>query len=123
MKEAAAKALNDAADKLEKQIKQNMDKQGIKNRTGNLRGSLTYNKATPKRLNVMIKSEVFVKAPRRPGLRNPAMKNRYKYGVPYGRLIEFSPRINRPFFYTAWYSQRSMIKENVMEAIQNAWSR
>lgn len=122
VKVAAAEALNEAAAQLETRIRENMAKQGIQERSGNLRASLKATKATPKRLKVLLKSEVFAKTPRRPGLYNPRMKGRYKWGVPYGRILEFSPRINKPFFYAAWYAERSKIKEEVMEKIGNAWS-
>ena len=122
VKKAAADALNKAADEMEMQIRENMNAQNIQVRTGKLRASLKATKATPKKLNVLIKSEVFAKSPKRPGSRNPRMKGRYKYGVPYGRLLEFSPRINKPFFYTAWYKKRQQIKQEIMETIGNAWS-
>lgn len=122
VRQAAADALNEAADELQDEIRNNMAKRGIKERTGRLRGSLTANKATTKRLNIVLKSEVYVKAPKRPGSRNPAMRNRYKWGVPYGRILEFSPRINKPFFYSAWYKKRTAIKESVIRAIGEAWN-
>ena len=122
VRQAAADALNKAASELESTIEANMNKQGIRNLTGNLRASVKSTKATPKRMNVVIKSEVYKPAPKRPGSRNPAMRGRYKYGVPYGRIIEFSPRINKPFFYTAWYRKRAEIKESVIRAIGDAWS-
>lgn len=122
VKEAAAKALNESAEKLEAQIKANMDKQGIKIGEGNLLASLKATKATPKNLKILIKSEVYAPVPKNPGSRNPRMKGRYKYGVPYGRILEFSPHYEKPFFYTAWYKMRNDIKDEVMEKIGNAWS-
>lgn len=122
VRKAAADALNEAAKEVTQGIRQNMAAQGIKQRTGKLVGSIKTTKATEKRPAVKISSEVFAKAPKRPGLRNPAMKNRYKYGVPYGRIIEFSPRINKPFFYTAWYEKRKRIKDEVIQKISEAWS-
>jgi hypothetical protein len=123
VRKAAAEALNKAADELKQEIKNNMARQGIQERTGNLIGSIKATKATPDKLIVNITSEVYAKAPKRPGLRNPAMKGRYKYGVPYGRIIEFSPRINKPFFFTAWYLKRKYIKEDIIEAIGEAWNK
>jgi len=122
VRKAAADALNEAAEQVQQQIESNMDAQGIQNRTGQLRRSIKVTKATPKRLSCRISSEVFVAAPKKPGSRNPAMRGRYKYGVPYGRLIEFSPRINKPFFYKAWYKLRNRVKNEVMEAIGDAWN-
>lgn len=122
VKQAAADALNKAAEELENQIKANMASQGIQERTGALIGSVKYSRATPKKLRVLLKSEVFAKEPKEPGKRNPAMKGRYKHGVPYGRIIEFSPHINKPFFYTAWYNKRAQIKKQVIEAIGKEWS-
>lgn len=99
-----------------------MTAQGIQERTGKLVGSVKTTTATAKSPSVEISSEVFKPAPKRPGSRNPRMKGRYRYGVPYGRIIEFSPRINKPFFYTAWYKKRSRIKQDVIEKISEAWS-
>ena len=130
VRRAAADALNEAAEKLERQIKQNMADQGIQEDTGELRGSIKFNEATPKKLAIVIKSEVYAPMPKEPGKYNPAMKGRYQNGVPYGRIIEFGVRkdkdgkeIRKPFFYTAWYKQRDDIKEAVMEAIGEAWSK
>lgn len=123
VRKAAAEALNKAAEELKQEIKNNMASQGIQERTGNLVGSVKASQATDKKLIVKITSEVYAKAPKEPGKRNPAMRGRYKYGVPYGRLIEFSPRINKPFFYTAWYAKRKQIKEDIIEAIGKAWNK
>ena len=122
--EAAVQALNDSAKLLEQDIKANMDARGIQSRTEALRGSVKATKATPKRLSVTVKSEVYKPAPRRPGSRNPRMVGRYKKGVPYGRILEFSPRYRKynGFFYKAWYKDRQRIKNDVMEAVGNAWS-
>ena len=122
VRKAAADAINKAVDELESQVKENMAQQGIKQRTGKLVGSVKSTVASSKKLSAVVSSEVFAKAPKRPGLRNPAMRGRYRYGVPYGRIIEFSPRINKPFFYTAWYKHRKKIKEDVIRAIGDAWS-
>lgn len=123
VRQAAADALNEAAEDLENRIRANMQAQGIVERTGALRTSLKATKATAKRPKTIIKSEVFVPAPRRPGSRNPKMKGRYKYGVPYGRVIEFSPRIKKPFFYTAWYEKRRSVREMVINKVSEAWSK
>ena len=123
VRKAAAEALNKAAEELKQEIKNNMASQGIQERTGNLVGSVKASQATDNKLIVKITSEVYAKAPKRPGLTNPAMKGRNRYGTPYGRIIEFSPRINKPFFYTAWYAKRKQIKEDIIEAIGKAWNK
>lgn len=130
VREAAANALNETAEGLISKIKDNMNAQGIREKTGNLRGSIKSTKATAKSPTVRIESEVFARnpktgeiaIPKNPGSRNPAMKGRYKDGVPYGRLIEFSPRINKPFFYTAWYQEKARIREDIINVIGKAWS-
>lgn len=122
VRQAAADALNEAAKEITQGIRENMTAQGIQERTGKLVGSIKTTTATAKSPSVKISSEVFKPAPKRPGSRNPRMKGRYKYGVPYGRIIEFSPRINKPFFYTAWYKKRNRIKQDVIEKISEAWS-
>ena len=132
VKIAAARALNEAAEQLEKDIRANMTAVGIRDRTGRLRGSIELTKATPKKLSVRVKSEVYSINPRtgqkaivkRPGLRNPAMRGRYKNGVPYGRILEFSPRFSKynGFFYGAYYKNKNRIKNEIMEKIGNAWN-
>lgn len=129
VRQAAADALNQAADELEKEMRSNMEKQGIKERTGELKASFKITKATPEKIMVLVNSEVYAKdksgkkyKPKNPGRDNPDMKNRYRYGVPYGRILEFSPKKSKPFFYTAWYELKKNIKEEVMEKIGNAWA-
>ena len=133
VKKAAADVLNEEAQKIENQMLENMNKQGIQERSGNLRRSLKFTEATPEKPYALIKSEVYAVyetgkkkgqkvVVKQPGKRNPAMKGRYRYGVPYGRLLEFSPRLNKPFFYTAWYNTRKETRERIMEKIGNAWS-
>ena len=121
VKQAAADALNQAGAELKAEVKANMDKQHIKEDTGKLLASIDFTKADKDHLYVLLKSEVYAKIPKNPGRDNPAMKGRYKKGVPYGRIIEFG-RINKPFFYTAWYDKRKEIREQIMEKIGNAWS-
>lgn len=123
VRKAAADALNEAAKELTEQIKNNMAAQGIQQRTGKLAGSIEATIATAKKPVVIVSSEVYAPAPKQPGKENPAMKGRYKNGVPYGRIIEFSPRIKKPFFYTAWYKKRRQIKEDVIKAIGEAWAK
>ena len=39
-------------------------------------------------------------------------------GVFYGRIVEFSPRINRPFLYPAMDSKRKAVREHITEAVR-----
>lgn len=126
VREAAAKALNEAAEEMKKQIVSNMAARGIESRTGNLVGSVKFSHATAKRPSVKIVSEVFnTRLPKKPGARNPRMAGRYpSQGVPYGRILEFSPKFRKynGFFYKAWYDKRKAIRERVIAEIGNAWS-
>ena len=122
VRQAAADALNEAAEQVENRIRANMQAQGIQEKTGKLRASLKSKKATAKSPSTVIRSEVYVQAPKRPGSRNPRMKGRYRYGVPYGRIIEFSPRINK-LFYSAWYSTRNAVRSRIVDKISEAWSK
>lgn len=126
VREACAEALNEASKELQQQILTNMASQGIQNRTGRLRGSIDANLATADKPVVVIKSEVYAHMPKRPNKNRRLWgKSPIKYGkrgVPYGRLIEFSPRINRPFFWTAWYKHKKRVKEDIIKAIGEAWS-
>lgn len=44
-------------------------------------------------------------------------------GVYYGRLVEFSPRINRPFLYPAMDAKRQAVREHIAEAVREALKR
>lgn len=121
VKKAAVQALNEASEKVQGAIKSNMTSVGIQERTGELRGSIKVLPATEKNFKAVISSEVFKPAPKNPGSRNKAMKSRYKFGAPYGRIIEFSPRINKPFFYTAWYRERKRITDEIIKKVGEAW--
>ena len=122
VKQAAVESINAAADELESAIKGNMDKAGIKEDTGALRGRIKVRRATVKSLDATIKSEVYAPLPKKPGARNPDI-NYPAEGVPYGRLIEFSPRINKPFFYTAWYEKRQKIYADIADSIHKAGNK
>lgn len=121
VRKAAADALNEAAKELKQEVLDNMVEQGIQNRTGGLWGSVEAQLATPEDAFAQIKSEVFKPAPKEPGKYNPAMRGRYEFGAPYGRLLEFG-KFQKPFFYTAWYEMRNDIKDDVTGAIGDAWS-
>lgn len=130
VRQAAADALNEAADEIKQQMLANMSAQGITDKTGRLRASVEYDYATAKRPRVLIKSEAVVDAPvlDKQGSINPGMKGRYTAGAsfdqaPYGRFIEFSPRIRKPWFYTAWYDKMNSAKEKVIQAISKAWAK
>lgn len=126
VRQAAADALNEAADEIKQQMVSNLVAQGITNRTGTLYSSIEFDPATAKRPRVLIKSEASVDAPPmdRQGIINPAMKGRYTDDkVPYGRLIEFSPRIKKPFFYKAWYDKMNQVKDDIINRIGKAWAK
>lgn len=44
-------------------------------------------------------------------------------GLMYGRLVEFSPRINKPFMYPALDAERDAVKEKIVEAVRAAVRR
>ena len=43
-----------------------------------------------------------------------------KNNVKYGRYVEFSPRINKPFFYPAMDAHRNGYKDRLMNALKKA---
>ena len=43
-----------------------------------------------------------------------------KNGVPYARYVEFSPKINRPFFYPALDAHRDEYHEGIVRALKKA---
>ncbi len=54
------------------------------------------------------------------GLRINVVADAEHGGVYYGRLVEFSPRINRPFLYPAMDAKRKAVKEHIAEAVREA---
>lgn len=129
VKDEAVKALNEASEEVQTKIKINMSTVGIHERTGRLKHSIKVIPATKKNFKAVIQSEVFGPVPKEPGKRNPAMRGRYKFGAPYGRILEFSPRkdkegkpIAKPFFYSAWYETRKQVSEEIIQKIGKAWS-
>lgn len=46
-----------------------------------------------------------------------------KDGLKYGRLVEFSPRINKPFLYPAMDAKRDAVKEKIVDAVKAAVRR
>ncbi len=143
VRKAAAEALNKASDEIVARMKRNMTQQGIKVRTGRLVSSFRIRRATPSSLRTMISSEVYAPLPKKARAWRNAwttaspwerMKLRrfvgrptkYRYpaqGVPYGRIIEFSKRINKPFFYKSWYEERKKVVEEIVEKVGEAWSK
>lgn len=43
-----------------------------------------------------------------------------KDGTPYARIVEFSPKIDKPFMYPAFDAKRDQMKENVVMKIREA---
>lgn len=46
-----------------------------------------------------------------------------KNGVKYGRFVEFSPRISKPFFYPAMDAHRESYREALKDALRKAISK
>lgn len=70
-------------------------------RTGKLRDSI---KAVPNRDGSVYEIEA----------------NAQNNGVYYGAIVEFSPKINKPFMYPAMDANRQQIRDNIDAAITNA---
>ena len=43
-----------------------------------------------------------------------------KDGYLYGQILEFSPRVNRPFLYPAMEANRDSVRRSITEAVRNA---
>ena len=97
---AAKKALEEGANQVKDTAYQNCPVM-----TGNLRDSI---KATPQRGGATYKISA------------DAFNDK---GVNYGRIVEYSPRINRPFMYPALETNRSQIYNNIKSAIKEAVDR
>lgn len=46
-----------------------------------------------------------------------------KDGTYYGKLVEFSPKINKPFLYPAMDAERDIIKQHIVKSVQAALRR
>lgn len=115
VQEAAVNELNKEAESLVSDIDGDMDRAGIKSQSGKLKASVKAIAANLKNLQAKVRSEVYAEMPKNPGKRNKNIRYAGK-GVPYGRIIEFSPRINRPFFYSSFYRKRNRIIDNIFDA-------
>lgn len=122
VKEAAVDALNASAERLQAEIVDSIQRAGITEHTGGLRESIKIKPATVKTFNAYIDSEYMKEVPKHPGSRNPNMEGRYKNGAPVSRILEFSPRYNKPFFYSTWYTERDGIRQYILAVIGDAWS-
>ncbi|MBQ7479101.1 MAG: HK97 gp10 family phage protein [Selenomonadaceae bacterium] len=43
-----------------------------------------------------------------------------KDGLYYGKIVEFSPKINRPFLYPALDAKRETVKKKIVDAVREA---
>ena len=41
-------------------------------------------------------------------------------GLFYGKIVEFSPKINKPFLYPAMDAKREVVKKKIIEAVREA---
>ena len=74
--------------------------------TGTLRDSIKYKKIG-KGQKIRIVADAY-------------KKNKDGKKVYYGRLVEFSPKINKPFMYPALDAHRGEIRQNIIDAIREA---
>lgn len=131
-RQACVDALNEAAEDVVGGMEKVFDAGRIVNRTGTLSGSLrNYDKAriadtkSGKRLlhAAIHTDEKTLRTVKNPGARNPKMRGRYP--VSYGRLLEFSKRLNpdgrRDFFYGPWYEMKKDVKAQIEAKIKAAW--
>ena len=103
-----SKSLKDAALK-------NMQEQGIKSRTGNLVKHMQVEPIVLSKITPKTKKAAAIV------LNDATATNKKGEEIAYGRIIEFSPRINKPFFYTEFYNRRAKIRENLEKIIREAW--
>ena len=74
--------------------------------TGTLRDSIKYKKIG-KGQKIRIVADAY-------------KKNKDGKKVYYGNLVEFSPKINKPFMYPALDAHRAEIRQNIIDAIREA---
>ena len=41
-------------------------------------------------------------------------------GLYYGKIVEFSPKINKPFMYPAMDAKREIVKKKIVDAVREA---
>ena len=41
-------------------------------------------------------------------------------GLYYGKIVEFSPKINKPFMYPAMDAKREVVKKKIVDAVREA---
>lgn len=118
----ACDTLNDVIHDVEKQAKENLHEQGIKGTR--MYDGFKLKDADVNRPEAVIAVEVWSEKPTKNPINiNSGIYNSKGYAN-IGRIIEFSPRIQRPFFYDAFYKRRKgledEIRAKVAEVIKDA---
>lgn len=120
---AAAEVINDVILDTEKEAKENLRKHGIKGTRmyeGFTHTEADWNADNPE---ATLALEVWSDEPtKKIGNNNSGIYDSMGYAN-VGRIIEFSPRINKPFYYDAFYKRRKGMKkeihDKVVEVIRN----
>lgn len=94
------------------------------NRTGKMQMSIRAIKPKRKnsKYNIVVACDAVNETPvKNPGSRNPGMTGKYPVGgFPYPRVLEFSPKYNRPFFFNDYYNSKSALPGQISDAIKKA---
>lgn len=133
IQQAVIKAVDDAAEKVIQGMEGYFTSGKLQVRSGTLLNELKdYRRAKVQKskytgryslvgANVIVEKKTLVTA-RDPGKINPNMEDRY--AVSYGRLIEFSDRLNpngdRDFFFGPWYDLKENVQYDIIKAIMEA---
>lgn len=111
---AGAKYINRQGAMLRDEAMKRMAEQGIAVRSGNLRKSLRLIPIVDNKMkDLRVASTVLID--------DAVVTDKNGKEIAYGRIIEFSPKINKPFFYTAYYESRNDIKDGLAQVIREKW--
>ena len=121
--DAAVAVIDTEADRIAMVAKRTAEEKKFNNSTGKLVASIHVIK--PKRStkfhkDIVVCDAVNVTPIKNPGARGSKRTKSYTDGYPYPRVLEFSPKYGKPFFFQGCYEAKMALSGKIIEAVRKA---
>ena len=121
--DAAVAVIDAEADRIAMVAKRTAEEKKFNNSTGKLVASIHVIK--PKRStkfhkDIVVCDAVNVTPIKNPGARGSKRTKSYTDGYPYPRVLEFSPKYGKPFFFQGCYEANMALSGKIIEAVRKA---
>ena len=121
--DAAVAVIDAEADRIAMVAKRTAEEKKFNNSTGKLVASIHVIK--PKRStkfhkDIVVCDAVNVTPIKNPGARGSKRTKSYTDGYPYPRVLEFSPKYGKPFFFQGCYEAKMALSGKIIEAVRKA---